>query len=67
MPVVEVARAFFQGLGYEGWVSLELFSVATIDPDPNTPNIHAKRGVMSWGKSGKGVQFSLGLGHRYRT
>lgn len=49
LPILEVARAFFD-LGFEGWVSLELFSRTTADPNPNTPAEHARRGAQSWRK-----------------
>ncbi|KKZ65552.1 hypothetical protein EMCG_08625 [[Emmonsia] crescens] len=49
LPILEVARAFFD-FGFEGWVSLELFSETTADPNPNTPAEHARRGAQSWRK-----------------
>lgn len=49
LPVLEVARAFFD-TGFEGWVSLELFSRTLADPDPETPKRHARRGYESWRK-----------------
>jgi 4-hydroxyphenylpyruvate dioxygenase len=50
MPVVDVARAFIEGLGYVGWVSMELFSRTMADPAPETPKAHAERGIRSWKK-----------------
>ncbi|KAH1517365.1 hypothetical protein KXX29_008284 [Aspergillus fumigatus] len=47
LPVKDIARTVF-ALGYEGWVSTELFSRTTFDPDPNTPYGHAQRGIASW-------------------
>ncbi|KLJ08355.1 4-hydroxyphenylpyruvate dioxygenase [Blastomyces silverae] len=49
LPILAVARAFFD-LGFEGWVSLELFSRSTADPKPDTPAAHARRGAESWRK-----------------
>ncbi|KAL4894067.1 xylose isomerase-like protein [Aspergillus ambiguus] len=49
LPVLETARAFFD-TGFEGWVSLELFSRTLADPDPTTPQRHAQRGYESWKK-----------------
>ncbi|KKK20230.1 hypothetical protein ARAM_004884 [Aspergillus rambellii] len=49
LPVLKVAREFFD-LGFEGWVSLELFSRTCADPDPITPALHAQRGMESWRK-----------------
>nr|AAC71790.1 dehydroshikimate dehydratase [Aspergillus nidulans] len=44
LPVLEIARAFFE-IGFEGWVSLELFSRTCNDPDVNTVGEHARRGM----------------------
>jgi 4-hydroxyphenylpyruvate dioxygenase len=49
LPVVDIAKAIFD-LGFEGWVSMELFSRTTTDSDPRTPEEHAKRGMRSWQK-----------------
>ncbi|KAA8651981.1 hypothetical protein EYZ11_001751 [Aspergillus tanneri] len=49
LPVVEVARSFFD-IGFDGWVSLELFSRTLADPDKDTPRVHARRGYESWRK-----------------
>lgn len=49
LPVLDIARAIFE-LGFEGWVSLELFSRTLADPDPKTPAEHARRGMESWKK-----------------
>ncbi|KAB8231548.1 sugar phosphate isomerase/epimerase family protein [Aspergillus alliaceus] len=49
LPVLDVAKAFFD-IGFEGWVSLELFNRSLADPDPTTPRSHAKRGFESWKK-----------------
>ncbi|BCS25903.1 sugar phosphate isomerase/epimerase family protein [Aspergillus puulaauensis] len=57
LPVLEIARAFFE-IGFEGWVSLELFSRTCNDVDPATPAVHAARGMESWRK----VVRALGLG-----
>lgn len=49
LPVVDVARSFF-ATGFEGWVSLELFSRTLANPDPETPKEHARRGMESYMK-----------------
>ncbi|KAL1956994.1 hypothetical protein VTO42DRAFT_6483 [Malbranchea cinnamomea] len=49
LPVVDVARAFF-ATGFEGWVSLELFSRTLANPHPDTPREHARRGIESYRK-----------------
>jgi 4-hydroxyphenylpyruvate dioxygenase len=48
LPIKEVATAFINELGFDGWVSLELFSRTMADPDPSTPANHARRGGESW-------------------
>lgn len=50
LPVEEVARAIVHGLGYRGYVSMELFSRTMADPDPSVPYTHAQRGIESWEK-----------------
>ncbi|KAL3470597.1 xylose isomerase-like protein [Aspergillus californicus] len=47
LPVLEMARAFFE-IGFEGWVSLELFSRTCGDPRDETHGEHAERGMESW-------------------
>jgi 4-hydroxyphenylpyruvate dioxygenase len=49
LPILAVARAFFD-TGFEGWVSMELFSRTLADPDPRTPKEHARRGMESYKK-----------------
>jgi 4-hydroxyphenylpyruvate dioxygenase len=48
LPVKEIATAIFNGLGFEGWVSLELFNRKMADTDPSTPEELARRGAASW-------------------
>ncbi|KAI1347114.1 xylose isomerase-like protein [Xylaria sp. FL0043] len=50
LPVAEISRAIFHGLGFEGWVSLELFHRRMADPDAVVPKELASRGAMSWAK-----------------
>lgn len=50
LPVVEISRAIFQGLGYTGWVSLELFHRRMADTDEGVPRELASRGAASWVK-----------------
>ena len=51
LPVEKVAKAIVDGLGYRGWVSMELFSRTMSDPRPEVPEEHAKRAIYSWGKT----------------
>ena len=50
LPVKEIAWAFFHGLGFQGWVSLELFNRRMADTGPEVPEELAKRGAISWAK-----------------
>ncbi|KAK2030317.1 xylose isomerase-like TIM barrel [Colletotrichum zoysiae] len=50
LPVREICAAIFQGLGFEGWVSLELFNTRMSDEDHDVPEELAKRGAISWTK-----------------
>lgn len=50
LPITEVAAAFFHGLGFEGWVSLELFNRRMADQGLEVPEELARRGAASWVK-----------------
>ncbi|KAG9676795.1 xylose isomerase-like protein, partial [Aureobasidium melanogenum] len=50
LPVERVARAIIEGLGFEGYVSMELFSRTLTDPEPDVPASHAQRGIKAWEK-----------------
>lgn len=50
LPVTDIARAIFQGLGFEGWVSLELFNRRMADTDEGIPHELASRGATSWAR-----------------
>lgn len=50
LPVKEITKAFILGLGYDGWVSMELFNRSMADPSSETPQEHARRGMVAWGK-----------------
>lgn len=50
LPIREIAEAFFHGLRFEGWVSLELFNRRMSDHDPAVPEELAGRGAASWQK-----------------
>jgi 4-hydroxyphenylpyruvate dioxygenase len=53
LPVLEVLKAITDaedGLGYKGWISLELFSRTMADPSPSCAAEHARRGMESWKK-----------------
>lgn len=49
--------------GFEGWVSLELFSRTLADPDSKTPRDHALRGRVSWKKLVKALGLNYSVDH----
>ncbi|KAL2179386.1 xylose isomerase-like protein [Thermothelomyces heterothallicus CBS 202.75] len=59
LPVREIARAFFHGLGFEGWVSLELFHRRMADEEPQVPEELARRGAASWVKLQKDMKLNV--------
>ncbi|KAJ5731730.1 uncharacterized protein N7483_006238 [Penicillium malachiteum] len=48
LPIREVADACLNGLGYAGWVSMEMFSRTLADKNPSVPGEHAARASRSW-------------------
>lgn len=50
LPIIDVLKAICDGLGYQGWISFELFSRTMADPDASVPKDHARRGMESWEK-----------------
>ncbi|KAL2853587.1 hypothetical protein BJX68DRAFT_274769 [Aspergillus pseudodeflectus] len=48
LPVEEVAKAIIYGLGYEGFVSMELFSRTMAEEGENVSPEHAARGIRAW-------------------
>ncbi|CAM6089619.1 unnamed protein product [Calypogeia fissa] len=50
LPILDVCKAFFDGLGYRGWVSFEVFSRTLEETGPRVVEEHATRAERSWGK-----------------
>ena len=50
LPIKDVAQAIFQGLGFRGWIIMEVFNRSLWDPNPATPAEHAKRVAKAWDK-----------------
>ena len=48
LPIHKVTDACLNGLGYSGWVSMEVFSRTTTEKDPLVPATHAERAERSW-------------------
>ncbi|KAK3367475.1 putative dehydroshikimate dehydratase [Podospora didyma] len=59
LPVKEISWAFFHGLGFEGWVSLELFNRRMSEEEPEVPEELARRGAISWAKLAKDMRLQL--------
>jgi 4-hydroxyphenylpyruvate dioxygenase len=57
LPILDVARVFFEDLGFRGWVSLELFSRTLAETDPFVPADHARRGIDSYNKMARALQW----------
>jgi 4-hydroxyphenylpyruvate dioxygenase len=55
LPVERVARVIVEGLGYQGYVSMELFSRTLSDSAPDVPLSHAERGIEAWKKFSKAL------------
>jgi len=58
LPVKEISSAFFHGLGFQGWVSLELFNRRMNDEGAEVPEELARRGAISWAKLARDMRFS---------
>jgi 4-hydroxyphenylpyruvate dioxygenase len=58
LPAERVARAIIEGLNYQGYVSMELFSRTLSDPAPDVPETHAKRGIEAWEKFAKALDLN---------
>lgn len=50
LPVKEIASVFFHGLGFDGWVSMELFNRRMSEQGSDVPEELARRGAIAWGK-----------------
>jgi 4-hydroxyphenylpyruvate dioxygenase len=53
LPVLDVLKAICdekEGLGYKGWISMELFNRSLLVEGSEVPTEHAERAMRSWGK-----------------
>lgn len=48
LPVLDVVSAICEGLGFEGWVSFELFNRSLTEKGDRVPKEHAERAMRSW-------------------
>lgn len=56
LPVEAVARALIVDMGYEGFVSMELFSRTMSEEGSEVPKQHSQRGIQAWEKLKKRLQ-----------
>jgi 3-dehydroshikimate dehydratase len=56
LPVLDVTRAIIEGLGYKGWVSMELFSRTMGEAGTEVPKEHARRARLAWEKLEKEIK-----------
>ncbi|KAI8685406.1 AP-endonuc-2 domain-containing protein [Fusarium keratoplasticum] len=57
LPCKQLLRAVIQGLGFEGWLSFEVFNRRLAEPDAAVPEEMARRAAESWVK----MKVELGL------
>ncbi|KAJ5363448.1 uncharacterized protein N7496_009161 [Penicillium cataractarum] len=50
LPAEDVAKAIVNGLGYKGYISMELFSRTMAETGEHVPVEHATRGMAAWKK-----------------
>lgn len=50
LPAENVAKAIISGLGFEGYVSMEVFSRTMAEKGEHVPDQHAARGILAWRK-----------------
>lgn len=65
LPILPVLKAITDekdGLGFKGWISLEVFSRTLAEPEPAVPEDHAKRAEISWKKLVKEMGWHLQVG-----
>lgn len=67
LPVVEVVKAICRtkeegGLGYKGWVSMELFNRSLTKDDEHVPVEHAERAMESWRRLSKEMGWEDAIG-----
>ena len=48
LPVLEVLQSCVMDMGYQGWISMEVFNVSLFARDSRVPLLHAQRGMRAW-------------------
>ncbi|CAJ2499644.1 Uu.00g024970.m01.CDS01 [Anthostomella pinea] len=59
LPITGISKAIFHGLGFEGWVSMELFNRRMSDEDAVVPEELASRGAVAWEKLVKDMKLRV--------
>lgn len=50
LPILDILKVLTEELGYEGYISFELFNRSMNEKGMNVPEAHAVRGERSWGR-----------------
>lgn len=50
LPIAAILKAIIVDLGFDGWISAELFNRSLTDSDASVPGSHAQRAAESWRK-----------------
>ena len=50
LPIKAILKAILVDLGFQGWVSAELFNRSLTGSNPDVPEAHAQRAAVSWRK-----------------
>jgi 4-hydroxyphenylpyruvate dioxygenase len=59
LPIKDIARAILKDLGYQGWVSAELFNRLMASPDADVPEQLARRAAIGWKKLVKDLDLQV--------
>lgn len=66
LPVRDVAHAIIKDIGYDGWVSMELFNRIMNERDPRIVEELAERAAISWDRMVADLQLDSGVSHNRR-
>lgn len=62
LPVKSVLDSIVHGLGYEGWMSFEVFNRRLADEDKDVPEKMARRAAVAWEKMARDVHIETAAG-----
>jgi 4-hydroxyphenylpyruvate dioxygenase len=63
LPIKEILQAIIERLGFNGWISAELFNESLTVSNPLVPEEHARRAAESWKKIEKDFSTVTGSGN----